>query len=77
VLRPHQLRLVGDHEPGWEANVEAVSYVGNLMSYLLRTDRGTPVYIEHMADAQPVRTQGARVRIAFDGTRVNVLEPVS
>lgn len=76
VVRPHKLRLAEKHESGLEATVEAVSYVGNLSSYLLRTACGTTVYIEHMVGASYERAQGERVRIALDGDSVNVLEPM-
>ncbi|MBV7484186.1 ABC transporter ATP-binding protein [Bordetella sp. BOR01] len=76
VVRPHQLRLAPDGAPGLAATIEAVSYVGNLMNYLLRTVQGTPLYVECVAGGSGPAglAQGARVSVAFDAASANVLE---
>ncbi|MCY1204018.1 Spermidine/putrescine import ATP-binding protein PotA [compost metagenome] len=76
VVRPHKLRLASAGQPGLQARVEAVGYAGNLLNYLLRTPRGTPLYLECVAGAgqHPDLRQGADVRVAVDGEAVSVLE---
>jgi putative spermidine/putrescine transport system ATP-binding protein len=76
VVRPLKLRLARAGQQGLQARVEAVGYGGNLLNYLLRTPRGTPLYLECVAGAghDPCLCQGADVRVALDGEAVSVLE---
>ncbi len=76
VVRPHKLRLAPAGHAGLQARVEAVSYAGNLLNYLLRTPRGTPLYLELVAGAQgvPDLRQGAEVGVMLDAAAVSVLD---
>jgi len=78
VVRPHQLRLAPAGRPGLQARVEALSYAGNLLNYLLRTPRGTPLYLELVAGAPglPDLHPGADVSVALDAAAVTVLDAV-
>ncbi|CAB3876716.1 ABC transporter ATP-binding protein [Achromobacter denitrificans] len=76
VVRPHKIRLAPAGQEGLLARVEAVGYGGNLLNYLLRTPRGTPLYLECVAGAghEANLRQGAEVSVALDGDAVSVLE---
>ncbi len=76
VVRPHKLRLALAGDGGLQARVEAVSYAGNLLNYLLRTPRGTPLYLELVAGSHgaPDLRQGAEVGVVLDAAVVSVLD---
>ncbi|HEY0296410.1 MAG TPA: ABC transporter ATP-binding protein, partial [Bordetella sp.] len=76
AVRPHRLRLRAAGQ-GLRAKVEAISYVGNLMHYLLRTPAGAPLYAEHVAgdEMAPAPVPGDWVGVVFDAAHVSVLEP--
>ena len=76
VVRPHQLRLAPAGHPGLQAKVEALSYAGNLLNYLLRTPRGTSLYLELVAGAPGLADlrPGGDVSVVLDAAAVTVLD---
>lgn len=75
AIRPHKTLVDTSANPAMSATVEAVSYAGNLITYLLRTPRGTSVYAETLSGASAPLPQGARVGISFGHDAVSVMKP--
>ncbi|AMG88132.1 ABC transporter ATP-binding protein [Bordetella parapertussis] len=74
VVRPHQMRLDAAGRQGLAAKVEAISYAGNLMNYLLRTPRGTALFAEAVAGAGAALRQDDLVSVGLDAAAVSLLE---
>ncbi len=76
VVRPHRLHLAAQGPTGLRARVEAISYAGNLVNYLLRTPQGQPLYWEHVAGTQPAFASGDTLCLAPEEQYAQVLEAV-
>jgi putative spermidine/putrescine transport system ATP-binding protein len=75
VIRPHKLKILPPGQGGLQAKVQAISYVGNALHYLVRTSAGTTLVVEQMAGPEghsPLH--GSDISLQFETNAVTVLE---
>ncbi|MDR3496896.1 MAG: ABC transporter ATP-binding protein [Ancalomicrobiaceae bacterium] len=71
-VRPDLLRIAGGDEPGLEADVDVVEYLGDAAYVHAQTQHGARVV--HKADRSRLPQTGDRLRLTFDADGVHVFD---